>query len=71
MRPFLLKCRGNLLEHMFKKLVVDTGGVDFYQFVSEHFFKSSLAAMKTLFDAKKANLILKLLFLLLFGTGVT
>ena len=66
-----IKTQRQLLEHMLKKLVVDTGGVDFYQFVSEYFFKSSLAAMKTFFDAKKANLILKLLFLLLFGTGVT
>ena len=55
-----IKMQRQLLEHMFKKLVVDAGGVEFYQFVSEHFFKSSLAAMKTLFDAKKANLILKL-----------
>ena len=55
-----IKIQRQLLEHMYKKLVVDTGGVEFYQFVSEHFFKSSLAAMKTLFDAKKANLILKL-----------
>ena len=34
-----IKMQRQLLEHMFKKLVVDTGGVDFYQFVSEHFFK--------------------------------
>ena len=33
-----IKMQRQLLEHMFKKLVVDTGGLDFYQFVSEHFF---------------------------------
>ncbi len=55
-----LQQKKKLLEHMFMVYVTETCSSDFYHFVSCNFLASSIDAMKTLYEAKKANLILKL-----------
>lgn len=54
------KMRRDVLEHIFKMVVIESGDNEFYKFVSDNFLSTCINAMKTLFDAKKANLILKL-----------
>ena len=54
------RLKEQLFNYMFKQILIGNYGMDFLTFVTGNFLSSSLSVMKTLFDAKKANLILKL-----------
>ena len=47
-----------LVNHLFKLMVVDTWGYDFYSFVQDDFLNVSLNAMYTLKSAGKSNLLM-------------
>jgi hypothetical protein len=54
------KLKLNILKFLFKKMIVDVGGLGFFKFVSSDFLNVSINGMKSLFDENKNNLILKL-----------
>jgi hypothetical protein len=54
------RLKEQLLNYIFKQILIGSYGMDFCTFVTDNFLNSSLSAMKLLFDGKKANLILKL-----------
>lgn len=49
-----------LLHYIFKLLVVESDGLDFFKFVNSDFLTTSLSGMKTLFKHEKSNLIFDL-----------
>jgi hypothetical protein len=53
------KLKLNISKFLFKKMILDVGGLDFYKFVSSDFLNISIKGMKSLFDENKNNLILK------------
>ena len=51
------RIRKQLLQHLFKHLVVSSGGNSFYSFVQHDFLDKSLSAMRVLYDEGKHNLV--------------
>lgn len=54
------RLKTQLLQHIFKLLIVESDGLDYFKFMSGDFLTSSSSAMKNLFSHKKHNLILDL-----------
>lgn len=59
-RAMSYRLKNQLLNYLFKLVVMDTGGIDLFNFVNPDFIQTSLNAMNVLHDEKKHNLILKL-----------
>ena len=51
------RLRSQLLYHIFKLSVVEDDNMEFFKFVNNDFLTPSLNAMRTLFKARKNNLI--------------
>ena len=49
------RLRAQLLQHIFKLIVVESDNLEFFKFVGSEFVTSRLNAMKTLFSHKKAQ----------------
>ena len=54
------KLKLNLLNFLFRRIVLDFGGIEFFKFVTPDFLDTSIQGMKGLFDENKQNLVLKL-----------
>jgi hypothetical protein len=58
--PMSYRLKTQLLNYLFKLIVMEIGGIELFKFVNPDFINTSLNATKTLFDEGKHNLIFNL-----------
>lgn len=54
------RLKTQLLNYIFKQLVIESDGLEFFKFVNSDFLTTSLSGMRTLFKNEKANIIFDL-----------